>query len=106
MTEERDSPMSCPNTEVNITGYKGPERRKQCEQADMAAEKAVKNVFSILGVNIDEPKEVREFQDSLRFGDRLRKTADKGIIAFIVSLAGLLGAALFVGLKSKFTGNP
>ena len=91
---------------IEIQPYSGPERRSNCEHADLAAEKAVKNVFSILGVNIDEPKEVREFQDSLRFSDRLRKTADKGIIAFVISIAGLLAAALFVGLKTKFTGNP
>jgi hypothetical protein len=35
-----------------------------------AADRAVKKVFAILGVNIDEPKEVEDFREDLRFGRR------------------------------------
>ena len=81
------------------------DRRKNCQHADDAAEKAVKKTFAILGVNIDEPREVSEFQQSLRFSDKLRKTADKGIFTFIITVAGLMGTALWLGLKIKFGGE-
>ncbi len=85
--------------------YKGPERRTRCEHADDAAEKAVKKTFAILGVDIDQPKEVREFQESLRFGDRLRKAADKGLLAFVAGFAALFVAALWAGFKIKVAGG-
>lgn len=80
------------------------DRRKSCTHADDAAEKAVKKTFAILGVDIDSPREVSEFQQSLRFSDKLRKTADKGILTFIVTLVGLMGTALWLGLKIKLGG--
>lgn len=60
--------------------------------AEESSDKAVRKVFAILGVNIDEPKEVEEFREDLRFGRRLRRATDKGFF----SVAGLLavGAAL------------
>jgi len=89
-------------TDCNFPEY---DRRGSCRHADDAAEKAVKKTFAILGVNIDEPKEVAEFQQSLRFSDKLRKTADKGVVAFVVTLMGLMGTALWLGLKIKFGGG-
>lgn len=86
-------------------GYE-EDRRKSCQHADDAAEKAVKKTFAILGVDIDSPKEVSEFQQSLRFGDKLRKTADKGLVTFIVTVAGMMGTAMYFGIKAKFTGSP
>ena len=76
---------SCPDE-----NYYGPERRSRCDHADDAAEKAVRKTFAILGVDIDSPKEVKAFQENLRFGERLRNIADKsifGIVSAIVTLA-------------------
>jgi len=44
---------------------------------------------------------VEEFRRSLRFGDVLRKAADKGIIALVLAIIGGLVAALWAGLKIK-----
>lgn len=77
--------MTCPDDE-----YNGHERRTRCDHADEAAEKAVRKTFAILGVNIDNPKEVREFQESLRFGDKMKQLADKsmfGVFTALVTLA-------------------
>ena len=38
-----------------------------------AADRAVKKVFAILGVDIDRPESVEEFREDLRFGKRMRK---------------------------------
>ena len=81
------------------------DRRASCHHADDAAKKAVRETFAILGVNVDDPQQVREFQDSLRFSDRLRKTAEKGMITFVISIAGLAVAALWTGIKFKIGGG-
>lgn len=65
-------------------------RRVSEEASDMA----VRKVFAILGVDIEEPEQVASFQDDLRFGRRLRKAADKGFLAF----AGVGGVAMAYAL--------
>jgi hypothetical protein len=77
---------------------------RHCELATAAAEKAVKKTFAILGVDIERPEQVSDFQESLRFGDKLRKAADRGIVVFIAAMVTALLAALWVGIKSKVAG--
>lgn len=77
---------------------------ERCPYARESAELAVKKVFAILGVNVDEPKEVEEFQANLRFGANMRRAADKGMLAFVVLLVVALAAALWAGVVSKITG--
>jgi len=72
-----------------------------CESADRAASAAVKKTFAILGVNIDEPCEVRDFQESLRFGDKLRKAADKGFLFVVAAVVVLTVVALITDAKIK-----
>lgn len=78
---------------------------KKCGFADAAAERAVEKTFAILGVDVNKPEQVREFQESLRFGDRLRRAADRGVLAFVTSLVVALLAALWIGVKSKLGVN-
>ena len=78
--------------------YRGVERRSRCEHAEDAAQMAVKKTFAILGVNIDDPRQVSEFQQDLRFGRRLRGLADKGVVPAILVLLGLVSAAFIAGL--------
>lgn len=77
-----------------------------CKHADKAAQEAVRKTFAILGVNIDEPREVKAFQQSLNFGDTLRKIADKSMVAFAVVLVASLAGAFLYGIKVKITGAP
>ena len=74
------------------------------EAADEAADKAVRKVFAILGVNIDNPESVEEFREDLRFGRKLRKMADHGTLALIGLLAIGIGAVLWAGIVSKIKG--
>lgn len=69
-----------------------------------AADRAVKKVFAILGVDIDSPAEVEAFREDLRFGRRMRRTADQGVIAFIGVVAAGLAAALWAGI-TKYGGH-
>lgn len=97
--------------------YAGPERRapvrvppecgprSDCSHASDAAadaaNQAVRKVFAILGVDIDEPAQVAEFQEDLRFGRKLRRIADHGTMALVGAFAIAVGAAIWVGITSK-----
>ena len=78
---------------------------KDCPHANEAAELAVKKVFAILGVNIDDPEKVEAFREDLRFGKTLRRAADRGLMAFIGILVISIAAALWAGIVQKITGH-
>lgn len=67
-----------------------------------AADRAVKKVFAILGVDIDKPESVEEFREDLRFGKKLRKIADHSTLAFFGVLAVGLASLIWIGVQSKF----
>lgn len=77
-----------------------------CEFADAAADAAVKKTFAILGVNVDDPKDVSRFQDSLRFGERLRNLADHGAIAMWCAIVLFLVGTIGLGITMKVKGGP
>lgn len=70
-----------------------------------AADRAVKKVFAILGVDIDRPESVEEFREDLRFGKRMRKAADHGFLALVGLVVIGLGAAVWAGVMSKLGGG-
>lgn len=77
----------------------------QCPQAEESADAAVKKVFAILGVDIDNPKDVEEFRQDLRFGGRLRKASDHGFLAMVAAVFVAVLAVLWVGITSKISGG-
>lgn len=84
---------------------KCPIHGHECPQADEAAERAVRKVFAILGVDIDVPKEVEEFRENLRFGAAMRRAADRGMLAVVGLLAAALVAAVWGGIVSRVSGG-
>lgn len=81
------------------------EKLRRDDDIDEAADKAVRKVFAILGVNIDNPESVEEFREDLRFGRKMRKMADHGTLAMIGLIALGLGAALWAGIVVKIKGS-
>jgi len=77
----------------------------QCSNSEYisenAAELAVKKVFAILGVDIDRIESVEEFRDDLRFGRKMRKVADHGLLAFFGVVAAAFAAAVWAGIVSN-----
>lgn len=69
-----------------------------CPHVREAADAAVKQVFAILGVDVDVPKEVEQFRENLRFGASMRRAADKGMLAIIGAIAVGAMAALWAGI--------
>ena len=74
----------------------------QCQDI---ADKSVKKVFAILGVDIDDPREVEEFREDLRFGKRLRKYSDYGTMAVVTAVFLAIGAAIWTGIVTKISGK-
>jgi hypothetical protein len=70
-----------------------------CQFADEAAKKAVRDTFAILGVDIDNPVQVAEFQDDLRFGRKIRRRFEQGIGSAFLVVLGMIGAAFIAGLS-------
>lgn len=79
-----------------------PER---CIAADAAADAAVRKTFAILGVDIDDPQQVKRFQDSLRFSEKLNIMADKSVTVFVLALVAAGVGAFLLGLKQKLIGG-
>ena len=67
-----------------------------------AADRAVKKVFAILGVDIDKPESVEEFREDLRFGKKLRRIADHSTLAFFAVIAVGAASLIWIGIQTKF----
>lgn len=82
------------------------DRRNMAEHvSEEAADRAVKKVFAILGVDIDKPESVEEFREDLRFGKKLRKAADHGMLALMGVIVAAFAAATWAGITSKLSGH-
>lgn len=68
----------------------GPSKEDTCKYSEQAADNAVKRVFAILGVDVEDPESVERFRDSLRFGKAMHQAASKGAVAFISAFGGVL----------------
>ncbi len=84
-----------------------PEKPEHCDNptCQEAADRAVKKVFAILGVDVDKPESVEEFREDLRFGKRMRRAADHGLLALVGLVVIGLGAAVWAGIVSKVGGH-
>lgn len=80
--------------------------QEECPPAcQIAADLAVKKVFALLGVDVEHPESVAEFQDDLRFGRRMRRATEHGFMAAVgVAVVGM-GAVLFAGIMAKLGGG-
>lgn len=74
----------------------------QCQEA---ADRAVKKVFAILGVDIDKPESVEEFRQDLRFGKKMRRAADHGFMAFVGVVAVAIASAIWFGIQDRLGGG-
>ena len=74
---------------------------RNCPLSEAAAKSAVKQVFAILGVDVDDPKDVEEFRKDLRFGQSMRRASDKGMLAVV----SLVFVAIAIAAWTGITGN-
>lgn len=69
------------------------------------ADYTAKKFFAILGVDIDKPESVEDFREDLRFGKKLRRAADHGMLAFLGIVAAAVAAAIWSGIVSAVRGG-
>ena len=83
------------------------EKPEHCDSSPCqdSADRAVKKVFAILGVDVDKPESVEEFREDLRFGKKLRKAADHSLLALFGLVVAGLAAAAWAGIVSKLQGG-
>jgi TusA-related sulfurtransferase len=74
---------------------------ERCPYAEDAADSAVRKVFAILGVDVEKPESVEQFREDLRFGGKMRRVADHGMLAVVGLIVVALGAALWAGIVAK-----
>lgn len=77
--------------------------------AEEAAEKAVRDVFFLIGVDIDSVESVNAFREDLQFGRKLRLKAEESTNQFIrVVLGVILSGAMWAFAKygHQFLGKP
>jgi hypothetical protein len=67
--------------------------------AEEAATIAVKKVFYLLGVDVDNPSEIERFRQDLRFGGQIRKIVNQGLTAGGVAIIVGLFAAAWAGIR-------
>lgn len=82
-----------------------PHRHYTDDVCQEAADRAVKKVFAILGVDVDKPESVEEFREDLRFGKRMRRAADHGLLAIMGVIAAAAMATMWAGIVSKAGGH-
>lgn len=75
----------------------------RCDLADDAAEKAVRKVFAILGVDVDQPESVESFRKDLRAAQSIRKASDHAYLAGLAVIIGAALTALWHGIKALLT---
>ena len=85
---DHDVHSDCPYSETLPPGT-------VCPEAKRAADQAVKRIFFIMGVDVDNPVSVSEYQAEIRFNHNLSRLASKGIIgATLTIIAGLVSYLL------------
>ncbi len=83
-----------------------PDEDQQRQQYDaQIAKAAVKEVFALLGVDVDDPEKVEEFRKDLRFGGAMRRATDRGVMAMMGVVFTMLGTALCLGLVALAKAN-
>lgn len=75
------------------------------EFAEHAADQAVRKMFAILGVDVEDPHALEEFREDLRFGKRMRRAADKGFMTAVSVFTGALLVALWLGIIMQLKGG-
>jgi len=71
----------------------------QLEQlANSSATIAVQKTFAILGVDINEPRDIEDFRRDLRFASDLRRYAGHGTMAFVGAIFVAVAAVIWKNL--------
>lgn len=74
--------------------------RSETRVADKAITTAVSTAFGHLGVDVNNPHELQEFREEIRWGGYMRAAFTKGMIAFLLAICGAMGLSFWVAIKN------
>lgn len=70
--------------------------------ARVAADRAVHQTFAvILGVDINSPEKVADFQAALRFGNKVMMVAEKSVMVGIITIVGMSVTGIAMLIKER-----
>ena len=73
---------------------------QELQEHQVVADVAVRKTFAILGVDVNDASSVESFREDLRFGGRLRKLSERGLMAFASAVGAAMLGALVAGVAS------
>lgn len=73
--------------------------------ATRAARETVKQMFSMLDLDVENSQSMRDFRNNINFAAMAHTTAKATVIAFVTAVAGLVGAAFWFALRDVFNGK-
>ena len=83
-----------------MDGYNGPDRRS-CHQggcrvideiAKKAGREAANYTFAILGVDLNNPEQVKKLQETIWFAEKINKNMGRSMIGFFTALGAIIAA--------------
>lgn len=69
---------------------------------DDAAHRAVRTAFGHLGVDVDDPNELEQFRNDLRFGGVFRQAVSRSFLALLAAIFGGIGLSFWFAFKDQF----
>ena len=88
--------------------FHGGERRQRIcsdETCRQVADAAVQRVFEIIGVDVHSPESVADFNADLRWGGKMRRATDRGVVVLVSAFFAGVGLALWAGLQVLLHGS-
>jgi hypothetical protein len=83
----------------------GCQQTENCPHIELAADRAVKRVFATIGVDVENPESIEQFREDLRFGKKLRRASDHGLLAIITLIVAGIVSVVWEGILSKIGGG-
>ncbi len=87
------------------TCYSGEEKRKRCEFADQAADRAVYKMWKELGIDTEDKKQVEALRSSFKMGVNIQRTASRCLttatVAIFLAVIWKVGEALWEAFKGS-----
>lgn len=77
--------------------------QEQQRVIDATVKASVRQVFAIMGVDIDVPKDVEEFRENLRFSASMRHAVNKGVLAVVALMAVGIAGAMWAGIVATIS---
>lgn len=82
------------------------DQRQADEIATKAAKTAVKEVFYMLGINVNNAADVERFREDLRLASKLRTVADRVVMLALTSGAAAIGIAAWYAIANHLHPGP